>query len=683
MRFAIRVGPGRGRGPGQMVAFHAEDGRFEIDDVPAGRWDVEVNASGYQRGRAAGIGVEEGGSAEGVEVRLTRGAAILGRVLEARSGRPVLDASVRADAATGGPRLPRMGLEPGDNEASSDADGRFEITGLGPGPYRVTASHPSWTETTTSVDLKDAPASVEIRLGRGGTLSGTVVSGAHPVVGASVVLAAAGEGFRGPFGGEQEAISDDAGRFRFERLTPGRYAATASLRGQSSPPVDVALPTADAAQDVSLVLAEGATIRGRVSGLPETSRAGVSVSARGPESYFASTRTGADGTFELTGAPRGSIALNARAGDLVGGGTRTATAHVAIGDGQNEVAAEIVFETGFRVDGRVTRGGRPVTDAFVNAFAETGGGPGASDRTDENGAFSLEGLQEGTYVINASSMSGGAPIQRKVQIKADTTVDLEAPVARIAGSVVEGESARPLAEAAVEAEHAGASGRMGRMMTLTDTAGRFTLDGLDAKSYHLVVRKSAYQTETRDVTATEDAEVQIELRRGEGIGVVARDGIFGTPLRGLMVQVTDGAGTTVFRGEVSLDSDGRGEIPSLRPGQYDMRIGAGGYAAVALHGIAVPAPTLAVGLTPGGALEITLGPETAARPGVRARLLGSEGQPCYPGLFAPPDMSFGLTGPMPPRFENVVPGHYTLAVDGGPKPELDITEGGAKTVALP
>src|SRR5260370_29525958 len=299
-----------------MVPVHAEDGRFELEDVPAGKWDVEVTAPGYQRGRASGISVDEGASTDGVEVRLARGAAILGRVLEARSGRPVLGASVRADAANS-PRFPRMGLEPGDNEASSDADGRFEIAGLSPGPYRVTASHPSWTETTTSVELKDAPASVEIRLGQGGTLTGTVVSATRPVVGASVVLSPAGEGFRAPFGGDQEAISDDLGRFRFERLTPGRYTATAALRGQSSPPVDVALPTADAVQDLSLVLAEGATIRGRVSGLSAAARAGVSVTAPGPESYFAFARTGADGTFELTGAPRGSIGPRARTADFI------------------------------------------------------------------------------------------------------------------------------------------------------------------------------------------------------------------------------------------------------------------------------------------------------------------------------------------------------------------------------
>jgi hypothetical protein len=46
-------------------------------------------------------------------------------------------------------------------------------------------------------------------------------------------------------------------------------------------------------------------------------------------------------------------------------------------------------------------------------------------------------------------------------------------------------------------------------------------------------------------------------------------------------------------------------------------------------------------------------------------------------------MSFGLTGPMPPHFENVVPGHYTLAVDGGLNRELDVREGGTTTVRLP
>ena len=681
MRVSFRIGPG-GRGPGQRVPVHADDGAFVIDDVPAGTWDVEVSAVGYQRGRAAGITVEEGAVAEGAEVKLVKGPGLVGRVLDARASRPVLDATVRADLSTGRPRF-RMGPDAGDNETMTDADGRFEMLGLAPGTYTLAVSHPSYSDKSETIELKDAPATVEIRLGQGGTISGTVLSAGRPVVGAAVSLGAAGESMRGPFGDEQQAVSDDAGRFRFERLNPGRYSLTASLRGQSSSPVDVALPTADASQDVSLLLAEGATIRGRVSGLAEAARASVSVSANGPESYFASTRTGVDGTFELTGAPRGTINLNGRTGDFMTG-SRTASSHVTIGEGQTEVAAEIVFEAGFRVDGRVTRGGRPVTDASVSAMPH-GEGRSASDRTDESGAYSLEGLAEGTYTFAAFSMFGGdaAPIRRQVQITGDTTVDLEAPVARLAGNVVEVESGRPLSEASVEVEdpEPGSFGR--RMMAMTDSGGRFNLDGLDPKAYRLVVRKPAYQTETRDVTASEDAEVRVELRRGEGIGLVARDGIFGTPLGGVFVRVVDSAGTSVFSGPVSLDSEGRGEIPSLRAGQYEMRIGAGGYASVTLRAVMVPAPTLSVALTPGGTLRVQVGPQTASRTGVRGRLIGADGQPYWPGSgpVVPPDYSFPLTAPR--EWENVAPGRYTLAVDGGLNRECEVREGGTETVLLP
>ena len=680
MRFSFRIGPGA-RGPGQMVPVHADDGAFVIEDVPAGTWDVEVSAAGYQRGRTAGITVEEGATAEGAEIKLVKGPGLSGRVLDARGSRPVLDATVRADLSTGRPRF-RMGPDAGDNETMTDADGHFEMLGLAPGTYTLTASHPSFSEKSETVELKEGPASIEIRLGQGGTISGTVLGGGRPVVGAGVSLGAAGDSARGPFGDEQQAVSDDSGRFRFERLNPGRYSVTASLRGQSSSPVDVALPTADASQDVSLLLAEGATIRGRVSGLAEAARAGVSVSANGPESYFASTRTGAEGTFELTGAPRGTINLSGRTGDFMSG-SRTASSHVTIGEGQTEVPAEIVFEAGFRVEGRVTRGGRPVTDANVSASPERGG-PSSSDRTDESGAYSLEGLAEGTYTINAFPMSGseGGPIHRRVSITGDTTVDLEAPVARLGGTVVEAESGRPLSEAAVEVEdpEPGSFGR--RLMATTDNGGRFNLDGLEAKGYRLVVRKPAYQTETRDVTASEDADVRVELRRGEGIGLVVRDGAFGTPLRGVFVRVVDGAGTSVFFGSVSLDSEGRGEIPSLRPRQYEVRIGAGGYAWITLRAVVVPAPTLSVALTPGGTLEIQVGPATAAIPGAKARLIDADGQPFWPGSFSPPDYSFGLTPPVR-RWENVAPGHYTVAVDGGVKRECDVREGATVTVLLP
>src|SRR5262249_20860726 len=61
-----------GRSPGDPAAVHADDGAFVLEDVTAGRWDVQASASGYQKGRASGVTVDEGGTTDGVEVRLTR-----------------------------------------------------------------------------------------------------------------------------------------------------------------------------------------------------------------------------------------------------------------------------------------------------------------------------------------------------------------------------------------------------------------------------------------------------------------------------------------------------------------------------------------------------------------------------------------------------------------------------------
>ena len=388
MRFVMRMGPGRGRGPYEKQSFHAEDGSFVLEDVPAGRWTVEAFAPGYQAGSSSGVTVGEGEAAEGVEVRLSRGGVVSGRVLESRTGRPILDAAVRAELSGGEQRMRmvRIGGEGGDNETATDAEGHYEIIGLAPGTWTVTASHPDWSEAATRVELKDAPATADIRLGKGGSVGGTVLAVGRPVAGAQVTLSAAGDtGFRagaGMMGGsEQSALSDGSGRFRFERLGPGRYTLAAALRDQSSAPAE-AVVTGDDAQEVQLVLSEGALIRGIVTGLPDALLAGVNVSAQGQD-YFATTRTAAGGTFELAGVPEGLVTLRANAGDFLTG-SRSASTTVTIGPGQAEAAAEIVFEQGFRVDGHVTRAGRPVPDAMVMAFAR-GRQPAQRERPDRRG----------------------------------------------------------------------------------------------------------------------------------------------------------------------------------------------------------------------------------------------------------------------------------------------------------
>ncbi|HVO10207.1 MAG TPA: carboxypeptidase-like regulatory domain-containing protein [Vicinamibacteria bacterium] len=684
-RFVMRVGPGGGRGPYEPQSLHAEDGSFTLDGVPAGRWTLRASARGYQPGTVASLAVTEGEAVDGVELRLSRGAVVSGRVLDGRGGRPVAGATVRARLSGGGPTMERFSL-PGeggdDDEAMSDADGRYEIAGLAPGTWTLTASHPDWSDTSANLEVKEAAASLDLRLGRGAAVAGVVLAGGRAVPGAQVTLSAAGEAGFGmgagmPGGDEQSALTDDAGRFRFERLPAGRYSLVATLRSQSSAPVEAAV-TADADQQVQLSLAEGAHVTGVVSGLPEAQLAGVGVSAQARD-YFASTRTAAGGVFELPGVPDGTLSLNANAGDLLGS-SRTASATVAIAPGQAEATAEIVFAQGFRVDGHVTRGGQPVTDATVMAFPDAPGRRSAGSRTDESGAFALEGLDEGQYTITAVGQQG-APIRKTLTLTGDTTVELEAPPARLAGSVVEAGSGRPLPDVAVRVEDA-AGGQRIALAAATDGGGRFQIEELEPKSYQVSFQKPAYEVETRELTAGDDDNVRVELRRGEGLAIEARDGVFGTPLRGLFVRVLDAGGAAVFSGGVTLDSDGRGEVPAVKPGGYQLRAESSGYATVDLPALTVPQATpLALVLTPGGSLEIAIGPQTLALPEPTALLLRADGRPCLWNAFTP-DGTIRLSGPTR-RLENVPPGRYTLQVAGDAGREVTVAEGGISAVALP
>src|SRR4030095_7875723 len=105
----------------------------------------------------------------------------------------ILDATVRIEPSGGERRMGmmRMGGE-GDDETSTDADGRYELTGLSRGPWVLTASHPEWSESTTAVEVKDAPASADVRLGRGGSIGGSALRGGRPRAGAHASLSPRG-----------------------------------------------------------------------------------------------------------------------------------------------------------------------------------------------------------------------------------------------------------------------------------------------------------------------------------------------------------------------------------------------------------------------------------------------------------------------------------------------------------
>jgi hypothetical protein len=102
------------------------DGRFSLSGIPVGTWDVELEVAGFASWRSR-VKLAGGKTTQVGEVRLTRGATLVGRVLN-REGKPL-----GSPAATVGVRAPDR--EPRNYPVR--ADGTFEVTGLTPGKATV------------------------------------------------------------------------------------------------------------------------------------------------------------------------------------------------------------------------------------------------------------------------------------------------------------------------------------------------------------------------------------------------------------------------------------------------------------------------------------------------------------------------------------------------------------------
>jgi protocatechuate 3,4-dioxygenase beta subunit len=679
MGAVFRVPRGGGRftgGAGEAQLVESPDGRFALEEVPAGKWEVVVTAKGYQVGRAAAIVVEEATTTEGVEVRVAPGSVLRGVVKDARSRRGIPDARVRVRGETGD-----AGASQGSGGLFTDVEGRFEAEGLAPGKVAVTAEHADYTSRRESAVLAEGGSSVEIALSRGSALGGVVLSETRqPVSGAAVSLQG-GAPRGGSFGGSDETTTDGAGRFRFDHLSPARYKLRAGLSGQSSEPAEAVVVEGESVPDVTLVLSGGAILRGSVSGLPETLRGAVNVSAVGPRDFWATAPTGPDGRFELSGVPAGQISVRASAGGFASETTRSANASVTVAEGQTEAEVEIVFEGDGALSGRVTRGGKPVDARVVAGAARTG--RSASGRTDETGAYRIEGLTPGEHEVwvQADAYGRAGNVSRTVSVDGEARLDVELPVASLFGLVVDASTKQPLAEVRVAAALEGsAESRPGA--ATSDSNGRFFVEELEEASYALAFRRSGYQDAKSSARAAEgggDAGT-IEMTRGDGLEVRVRDGIYGIPLRSALVRVKDGRGDVGASTWLTLDGDGKGEIAFLRPGTYTIVVGGSRYAPRTFENVGVPGPPLQVTLTPGGTLELKYGPVALAKG--FATLLDALGRPHAFRAYGP-EGRITLTSAGFATIEGLAPGSYTLAVEGMEPKAFTVTEGGKALVELP
>jgi hypothetical protein len=283
-----------------------DEGRYELSDVPAGRYTVMVMHPGYlplrygqRRPRELGrfLDIADGQIVENVDFMLPRMGVISGRVLD-ETPEPIADATVfamrwvyfdgrrqliptgfgpivRTDDG-GGYRL--AGLPPGiyvvlarTGDAWSVDEGGAEQMGYAPTYYLGTTTLSSAREISVAIGQEVANVDFALIPMRTAAISGTAVdSHGRPFTTVTLALETRGDGF-GSFGAAARAPVGADGRFRIAHVAPGQYkleASTLTANGNTVDPPEVAIVPIDVAgvdiDGVSLVGSTGGSVSGTI-----------------------------------------------------------------------------------------------------------------------------------------------------------------------------------------------------------------------------------------------------------------------------------------------------------------------------------------------------------------------------------------------------------------------------------
>ncbi len=518
-------------------------GEFLIEHLEPGPAQVSAAHADHAPGRAR-VTLPDAGGADHVEIVLPLGGRIVGTILGPDGQPPKAGgASINARSPTGG------------GNATIDAEGRYEISGLAAGHYRVSAH---WgggiiavgggnmmmmamtrddeektprNLTETVVVEEGATRELDFDFSEAGSVrlvgSARLASGAA-IANATLHISARSEGIALPI----RAQTDDRGEFVVDELAPGRYSVTVGmdqmiLGGGGGEELELAAEPAE--QRVDLVFENGRVIVRAVDAGTGEPVQGVSVrlvptAGSAEESAGPFGRHAGFGITDAEGIATVTVeALQPLQVHVGGGGFVTAKAGpVTVGPEAETRLPDVRLERGESVRLRVIDDeGRPIPDATARPVAGDGlpriGGYGGGG---EDGVLTLGGLAPGRQSIRVGA-NGFASKTVEVQVPSgDAPIDVILETGgTLTVSVVDG-GGQPVASAKVTLEALGASGPGGESgpsflhpVSETDGLGLFRRDHLAEGRYRVKVEREDGSSVLGDATvrAGEVAKVSLVL----------------------------------------------------------------------------------------------------------------------------------------------------------------------------
>jgi len=298
------------------------DGRFALEHVPAGEGHLNVWSWGGTGGAsvARSITVPDAPQLD-FDITLSNGGEVAGRVTRKSDGRPAANVTVQANMTSSD------GAQSSGN-STSDAEGRYRISGLAPGRYQVQAGGDGMVRYAgMKNDGSLAPQSRSVEVTEGGTATAdfaleagaratveVVMPDGSPASGCWVSLERADGSAESTGDG---AMTNDKGIGRIDGVAPGTYRAQTQKEGwpfARSEPVTV---EAGVEARFRVQLRKGVTVRVRAVTADDAPIAIESASAMDAAGLYVAWAGGAPGSVELL-VPPGKNKVQVKCGEMSG-----------------------------------------------------------------------------------------------------------------------------------------------------------------------------------------------------------------------------------------------------------------------------------------------------------------------------------------------------------------------------
>lgn len=521
----------------------SDQGRFEITGLSPGRYHLFARADSYSTWRSPAFRVLADGRGPVLQAALQRGVSLSGQVVDDRTGAPLAGVLVLSESDTPLLMVPIQSAWMEEmtggtpiRGATTDALGRFELTGLSPGSQLLRASRDGHVPSWLNVD-RLAPGErhfdLEIRLAAGGGVEGMVTHPDGTPRAGAIVLAIpqerASSGIARPVG---FGVSEQDGRYRIPDLPAGMVIVVLLGDEPSQPGANTAeqvVPTQVKSTGFTSVDFPGTTLGGTrlfgqlrdADGAPLTRKplsiALLDAEGNTADSHWLNTNTDDTGAYEFFELAPASYELFATSGDGI----------QILSMGRLTVPAGVEHRRDFQLSGSLLSGvvqdaasGLPLPRTIVvlkrrepSARAEQFAGKVS---TDENGRYSFSGMRPGIYSIQAHFDLQRYAIGQidGIQIVGEETLDhldiLMVPGGRI-DLTLTGKDGQPLADVPVALVHVDGSTWQGAWRPTTGQDGTLSLAGIPAGMWQLHIDQPGSPRIIHPITVEPHGRHPVEL----------------------------------------------------------------------------------------------------------------------------------------------------------------------------